>query len=83
MTWTVTWAPDALEELADLWNNAADRRAVSKAADVIDAWLRRDPYADSESRGANKRIMFVPPLGVAYSVSDLDRLVTVQTVWRF
>jgi hypothetical protein len=44
--------------------------------------LRQDPYADSESRAGNDRVMLLQPLGVMYTVSDADRMVTVFAVWR-
>jgi len=56
---------------------------VTQAANQIDAQLKADPYAKSESRAGNTRVMFVPPLGVAYDVSDADCLVTVWAVWRY
>jgi hypothetical protein len=82
MIWTVSWVPTAWNELATLWINGSDRQAISKAADAIDAGLRRDPYANSESREGNDRVIFKQPLGIRFSVSDADRLVTVRAVWR-
>ena len=82
MIYTVVWMPDALDDLADIWNNATDRAAVSAASNTIDARLRRDPYGHSESRTDHSRIMIVPPLAVTYDVSDDDCLVTVWGVWR-
>ena len=82
MTYTVVWTPAALNELADLWVNAADRADVTLASDTIDAALRIDPDAQSESRSGKTRIMIVPPLAVSYDVEDMDCLVTVWAVWR-
>lgn len=74
MTYTVSWTPRAQNDLATLWMNAPDRAAVTTASNTIDAVLRRDPYADSESRTGPTRIMIVPPLAVAFDVSEQDRL---------
>jgi hypothetical protein len=82
MMYTVTWIPSALGELANLWNNALDRRNVADAANRIDSILRLNPYAHSESRDEDFRILFVPPLAVLFDVNDADRLVTVRAVWR-
>ncbi|HJT75706.1 MAG TPA: hypothetical protein VJ739_00740 [Gemmataceae bacterium] len=82
MRWTVTWVPAAQNALADIWNNAPDRADVTAAANRMDANLRRDPYAHSESRSGTARVMLQPPLGVSFDVSDADRLVTVRAVWR-
>ncbi len=83
MRYTVTWTAAAIARLTELWLNAPDRSAVTLASDHIDALLHIDPYApSSESRDDHDRVMFVQPLGVLYSVSDADRLVTVRAVWR-
>jgi hypothetical protein len=82
MTWTVVWLRLAEDHLADLWTNAPDRADVTAAADAIEATLRKDPYAYSESRSGQTRVMIVPPLGVLFDVSDPDCLVTVVAVWR-
>ena len=83
MKYTVVWMPSALNDLARLWNNAPDRHAVAAASDTIDAIVMNDPYAHSESREGDSRIMIVPPLAVEYHVSDDDCLVTVRAVWRW
>ena len=82
MTYTVVWRPPAQNHLATLWTSAPDRSQVAAAADAIDAILRVDPFAYSESRSDASRIMIVPPLAVAFDVSEDDRLVTVWAVWR-
>jgi hypothetical protein len=79
MNYTVVWLPAAEDDLAILWINAPDRAAVSAAANSIDTQLRRDPYAMSQARSGRKRIMKMPPVAVAFDVSDPDLLVTV---WR-
>ena len=82
MKYTVVWRPTALQRLADLYNNAADRQSVTSAANHIDKLLGRDPLAQGESRGGPTRILLIEPLGVYYDVSEDDRLVTVWAVWR-
>jgi hypothetical protein len=81
MNYTVTYKPSALAMLADLWNNAADRNAVAQAANAIDRLLGRDPLGVGESRSGPFRVLFEPPLGVHYRVSEDDRLVEVLKVW--
>jgi hypothetical protein len=81
MKWTVIWTRDVENELAALWLGAADRPTVTMAGDAIDAQLRRDPYANSESRTGKTRIMIESPLAAAYDVSDDDCMVTVWAVW--
>jgi hypothetical protein len=82
MKYTVVWIQTAQEELAELWNNAGDRNAVTAASNHIDHILKTAPYSNSESREGNLRIIFVPPLAALYDVSDDDRMVTVRAVWR-
>jgi len=43
MIFTVVWRPEAERALADLWNRAEDRQAITDAADTIDALLRTGP----------------------------------------
>lgn len=40
---TVRWNPDAVRELADLWNASPNRAAISGAANEIDQLLRFQP----------------------------------------
>ena len=82
MTWTVVWHAATQDELAELWLAASDRADLTRAADLIERRLRRDPYSFSESRDDTSRIMIEPPLAVAYDVSDDDCMVTVWAVWR-
>ena len=82
MTFTVIWSPKAKGTLAQLWNDAPGRQAVTEAADAIDVLLRTDPLDVGESRVANIRILTVFPLAVYYDVREADRLVSVWAVWR-
>jgi hypothetical protein len=82
MIFTVVWTPSCQNDLATIWVNALDRAAVAAAADWIDATLHVDPYSDSESRSDPTRVMIVPPLGIAFDVSEPDCLVTVWAVWE-
>jgi hypothetical protein len=83
MNYTVTWDASAESELASIWINAQDKEAVRGAADFIDGELQSDPFALSESRSGNERIMIIPPLAVRYDVHQGTRQVIVLTVWRW
>lgn len=83
MKFTVLWVPSAERDLADLWNNAPDRAAVTAAADTIDSLLARDPLSQGEAREGARRLLFVEPLAIYYDVDPGDRLVTVHAVWRW
>ena len=82
MKYTVIWQPAAESDLGRLWNGAADRQEVAQAADQIDNLLATRPQSVGESRGDHERILFVPPLAVAYDVFDDDRQVVVWGIWR-
>jgi hypothetical protein len=81
MKYSVTWATTAENDLADLWMNAEDPGVVRQAADFIDDQLARDPYALSESRGGNLRIMMVSPLVARYRVYEDTATVIVRAIW--
>lgn len=83
MKYTVIWKPEAERRLATLWMDAANRSAVTEAANQIDEMLRRDPDDKGESRDRGRRVLTVPPLGVLFKVRPQDRIVYVLTVWRF
>jgi hypothetical protein len=82
MKFTVVWRPIALNRLAELWTKSADRGAVARASDAIDALLADDPHSQGESRSGAIRILIVIPLGVLFKISDPDCLVTVLKVWE-
>ena len=82
MSYSVTWLPAAEQELADLWLNASDRGAVTRAAHLIDQRLQTDPENEGESRPNGRRILFVPPLAVIFRVQPAGQEVLVLTVWR-
>ncbi len=81
MRYTVTWHPDAEDELADLWMRSADRQAVTDAARRLDQLLGNDPQSVGESRRGISRIAFDDPLGIVFDLLEDDRLVTVLQVW--
>jgi plasmid stabilization system protein ParE len=81
MRYTVEWLPSAVDELATIWNDAADRQAVSRAADQIEVLLR----TSSQVRGGNgegTHAYTIFPLAVIFEVSPDDRKVTVLEVFH-
>ena len=51
MRFTVGWRPTAERKLNEIWNEAADKSAVSQAADAIESELRSRAATAGESRG--------------------------------
>jgi len=80
MRYTVTWKQSAADRLAEIGISARDRRAVTEAADRLDAALRTDPARHGESRGSKTRVVIVVPLAVVYEVSEADRRVEILSV---
>jgi hypothetical protein len=74
---TVIAEPAAIDELTEIWIHAPDRKAVTDASNLIDANLRTNPLGHGIESPPN-RILYVPPLGVLYSVNLEDRLVIIQ-----
>lgn len=81
MIFTVTWHPDAEDELARIWMAAPDRHAVTEAANRIERLLRHDPERQGEDYHG-RRLLFEAPLAVVFRVSPDDRLVQVVQVRR-
>jgi hypothetical protein len=76
----VRWTDRADQELAAAWLGAADRDAVTHAADRVESLLARDPLGQGESRSGNDRLLFERPLAVLYRVEPAARVVWVITV---
>ena len=79
----VLWTESSLDELAMLWLEAdsALRQTITAAQSQIDHLLERSPAEVGESRPGNRRVAFVPPLGVVFSVREAELLVKVLRVW--
>ena len=75
----MTWHSDARRELAQIWL-AADRAAVSDAANRIDVVLSDDPE-DAGDDFYGDRILVERPLAITFTVSADDRWVQVLQVW--
>jgi hypothetical protein len=82
MIYTVVWIPRALAMLAEIWNDAPDRGAVTAASAEIDRLLRLDPDKRGR-RFRSQRLLLVPPLAVTFSVDAGDRMVKVLQVRRY
>ena len=80
MLYTVVWSPEALDKLADLWTQADDREAISRAADVIERSLRNDPDRLGEEFYGD-RLLVESPLAVGFRVIEEDRIADIFDVW--
>jgi plasmid stabilization system protein ParE len=80
MNFTVIWNRRALNQLAAIWTNAADRAAVTAAADRMDAELAVDPLHAGESRHGRYRVLLEWPLSILFWVDSARRTVRVVSV---
>ncbi|MFL5246040.1 MAG: type II toxin-antitoxin system RelE/ParE family toxin [Gemmataceae bacterium] len=80
MAYTVTWTPDAEDQLADIWLQANNRASVTVAQARIDSELRLAPFDKGIELSEGLRRITVSPLKVFYEILDTDRLVRVTAV---
>jgi len=79
---TVVWLQDAQNQLAVLWMDAADLRAVADAANAIDSVLATDALTVGVHLREGLYSFELPPLRVLYSVNNDDRIVEVASIKR-
>jgi len=78
--YTVVWHEKAKDQLAQLWINATNRSAMTRAADKIDQYLVSDANLKGSPLEGNLRYLTIPPLHTLFVVSEPDRLVKVLVV---
>ncbi len=81
MRYTLVWIPDADDELARIWTDASDKRAVTDATNEIERILKRQPLTAGKPYD-DDRSLVVNPLEVIYTVSPDDCMVRVLWVAR-
>jgi hypothetical protein len=82
MTDSVSWTATALNQLAAIWNDSADRNPVTDASHWLEQTIGRRPLEFGESRKSSVvRIGYRPPLGIEYEVIEDDKKVRVLRVW--
>jgi plasmid stabilization system protein ParE len=77
---TVDWSEGAIDELADIWNRATDRSAVTAAENSIERQLVRNPTGGGRHLGEGLYRLYDPPLLVFYEVDVANRTVMVVQV---
>jgi hypothetical protein len=81
VNFTVVWSPEAEQQLASVWLAAADRNAVTHAANAIDVALAANPHGIGVLVFDTVREYTCTPLGVEFEIIDADCRVIVLTVW--
>jgi hypothetical protein len=81
--YTVVWLDVATDQLAQLWIDAEDRKAIEEAGNAIDRELANDPEGKGKALSEGLRSLDLPPLHVVFTVETPDRRVKVLRVRRF
>ena len=81
MKYYVAWTAFAHDRLERIWMAAEDNRAITKAADAIDAYLAEDPFSQQAAAVGDECTLIVEPLAVDYRVSESERKIHVLSVW--
>jgi hypothetical protein len=82
MNYHVEWTSEAENDLATLWNTAADRNAVTAASAWLDAQLAVDPLHFGEPWASSvHRIAVDDPIGIEFEVIEDDKRVIVHGVF--
>jgi len=76
----VIWLPNVLSDLATLWVQAPNRRAVTDAQARIDQLLGANPTGHGRHLSEGLYHLHVPPLAVTYTIDTNRRRVEVTSV---
>jgi hypothetical protein len=82
MRYTVTWHPEAENDLTELWLLATDREDITAAVQAIDVTLATDASARGETVAEGLRSLIAPPLRVLFVIREADRVAQVELVRR-
>ena len=77
---TVVWLQGAENDLAEIWQAAADRREITAAGDRVDQKLAIDPHVDSQYLSELLWCIDDFPLRVYFGLRLDDRVVEVSNV---
>lgn len=80
-SYSVEWTPEADDLLADIWINAPDRQAVTRAQATIDRLLSHSPKTAGSHISEGLYHLHVVPLRVAYSIDEDQKIVEVSWAW--
>lgn len=82
MPYTVDWTDEALDELAEIWMDASDPDAVTRAQSVLDYGLARHPDRCGVELSEGLRVWQVDPLRIYFEIDTQVRKVSVNNVFR-
>jgi hypothetical protein len=78
--YTVLWHRDIITDLAEIWFEAVDRNALTRASNNIDRILAVSPETSRQNLAEGLYVLVVPPLKILFVVREADRVVEVVSV---
>jgi hypothetical protein len=78
--YTVLWRTDVEADLATIWADATDRRAITSAANRVDAELRSDAESKGSEISEGLKLLPIAPLTAYFRVDPADRKVYVEAI---
>lgn len=81
MKYTVVWRNLALQQLANIWMQAADRESVNIAVDYVDDELSNDPAQKGEDYFGDRFVLH-PVMWALYRIEEAALRVEVLQVGR-
>jgi hypothetical protein len=82
MRYRVFWTPDAENDLATLWLDAADRDEIARVSNQIDNLLGEDAHLQGELREEISRVLILLPFVVEFDVVEVGQAVFVTGFWK-
>ena len=76
----VEWEVPAEDQLAEIWTDSVDRKAITQSAHEIDRILERDPENAGTEISEGLRKLKLGPLLVTFSFDAKTRIVEVARV---
>jgi plasmid stabilization system protein ParE len=74
------WSESAQNRLIEIWINAQDRNAVSRADSQAEKILKQQPRTAGRELSEGLWQIIVPPLKIFYEIDEDKRIVTVTHV---
>ncbi|HKB05788.1 MAG TPA: hypothetical protein VKD90_26565 [Gemmataceae bacterium] len=83
--WAVIWRDTALNELADDMVRAdlPTQDLIARQVEALNRRLATDPLNEGESRTGRVRVAFADPVGILFTVSEIDQVVWVTHFWTY
>jgi hypothetical protein len=79
-SYTVEWSDEAKDQLASIWLQSSDRRAVTTAEAGIDRLLKRDPLGSGRLLSEGLYRLDWPPLAAYFEMDESSHEVRVSDV---